>query len=108
MNVVRLPIHSDLDEAQRPRVRADCLEGGQNEARPCRWKDCYYYLKHEKASCVLDIADEGGITLEEVSEVMGVTRERIRQIETLALKKLARKGIIWTLHQDIQEDPERA
>lgn len=33
------------------------------------------------ASCVLDVADRGGATLEEVADIIGVSRERIRQIE---------------------------
>jgi DNA-directed RNA polymerase sigma subunit (sigma70/sigma32) len=39
-------------------------------------------------SCALDIADRGGITLEEVGEIMNLTRERIRQLETRGLAKL--------------------
>jgi DNA-directed RNA polymerase sigma subunit (sigma70/sigma32) len=36
----------------------------------------------------LDIAERGGITLEEVGEIMNLTRERIRQIEVRGLLKL--------------------
>lgn len=31
------------------------------------------------------------MTLEEIADVMGITRERVRQIEVLALKKLRRE-----------------
>ena len=41
-----------------------------------------------KETCALDVAERGGITLEEVGEIMNLTRERIRQIESKALKKL--------------------
>jgi transcriptional regulator with XRE-family HTH domain len=41
-----------------------------------------------------------GMTLEEVAEVMGVTRERVRQIEAVALAKLQR---LWR-----QDDAKRA
>ena len=41
--------------------------------------------------CALDIADQGGLTLEEIGELMGPTRERIRQIEAKALRKLKRR-----------------
>ena len=35
----------------------------------------------EKESCVLDVADRGGATLEEIGDAMGITRERVRQLE---------------------------
>jgi len=35
--------------------------------------------------------DEGGITLEEIGDVMGLTRERIRQVEDTALRKLKKR-----------------
>jgi DNA-directed RNA polymerase sigma subunit (sigma70/sigma32) len=41
-----------------------------------------------KVSCTLDIAEHGGMRLEDVGELMNVTRERARQIEVQALSKL--------------------
>lgn len=41
-------------------------------------------------SCSLDVADRGGLTLEEVGDMMNLTRERIRQIEVCGLLKLKR------------------
>jgi DNA-directed RNA polymerase sigma subunit (sigma70/sigma32) len=40
-------------------------------------------------TCALDAADRGGMTLEEVGAILNLTRERIRQIQRLALAKLA-------------------
>ena len=39
-------------------------------------------------TCALDVAEKGGITLEEVGAIMNLTRERIRQVETRGLLKL--------------------
>ena len=40
-------------------------------------------------TCALDIAERGGVTLEEVGEIMNLTRERIRQLEMSGLNRLA-------------------
>src|SRR3990167_1866788 len=84
----------------RPRTRGDCIDG----PRPCPYALCKYHLGYEilksgalfqrfadsalgvgAESCALDVADRGGTTLEEVAQLCGVTRERIRQIEEKAL-----------------------
>lgn len=43
-------------------------------------------------SCALDVAQSGGITLEEVGEILNLTRERIRQVEVRGLLKLKETG----------------
>jgi DNA-directed RNA polymerase sigma subunit (sigma70/sigma32) len=42
-----------------------------------------------RETCSLDVADRGGITLEEVGEILNLTRERIRQVEVRGLRKLS-------------------
>ena len=89
---------------QRPLTRADCAEG----PRPCPHVSCKHHLYLDvspytgtikinfpdievwemRVSCALDIADHGGMRLEDVGELMNVTRERARQIEIQALAKL--------------------
>jgi len=86
--------------------RSDCTDG----PRPCPLVGCPYNnyldvnprtghitLTHgDRApedvppdeSCSLDVADRGGLTLEEIANVLGLTRERIRQIELGAIKKI--------------------
>ena len=91
-------------ESMRPRTRADCING----PRPCLFVSCkhnlYLDVNPETGSiklnfpdkeiwelehtCALDVAEKGGITLEEVGEIMNLTRERIRQVETKGLAKL--------------------
>lgn len=94
-------------EYERPMSRGECLHGPQAE-RPCPWVSCKHHLYLDvndrtgsiklnfpdlevwelPETCALDIADRGGITLEEVGEIMNLTRERIRQLETRGLAKL--------------------
>lgn len=64
-----------------PRTRAECADG----PRPCPAQTCRHHLDGE---CVLDLAAAGGMTLEEVGAKMGLTKERIRQIEIGAIAKL--------------------
>jgi hypothetical protein len=91
-------------EGNRPKTRADCV----NSPRPCMFVSCkhnlYLDVNPETGSiklnfpdkeiwelpytCALDVAEKGGITLEEVGEIMNLTRERIRQVETRGLLKL--------------------
>lgn len=42
-------------------------------------------------TCVLDVADEGGKTLDEVGKILKITRERVRQIENQALSNIAKR-----------------
>lgn len=88
----------------RPQTRGECVNG----IRPCPYVSCEHHLYLDvnretgalkynfpslevwemRESCVLDVADRGGITLEEVGVAMGLTRERVRQIETRGLAKV--------------------
>ena len=91
-------------EYERPRTREQCRQG----RRPCLYVSCRYHLyldvnpttgsiklnfpdlevKDLQETCALDVAERGGITLEEVGDIMNLTRERIRQVEVSGLDKL--------------------
>lgn len=91
-------------ERTRPRMRSECI----NAERPCLWVSCKYNLYLDvnpetgsiklnfpdmeiwelEYTCALDVAEKGGITLEEVGEIMNLTRERIRQVEMKGLEKI--------------------
>ena len=91
----------------RPKSRGDCA----NVSRPCPYVSCKYHLYIDvnqstgsikinfpdqevwdlKHSCALDVASQGGSTLEEVGEILNLTRERIRQVEVNGLLQLKEK-----------------
>lgn len=91
-------------DVPRPQTRAQC----QVEQRPCPWVACKHHLYLDvnpetgsikinfpdlepwelPQTCALDVAERGGITLEEVGEIMNLTRERIRQVEVRGLVKI--------------------
>ncbi len=94
----------DIANHVRPTERKQCM----NEQRPCLFVSCKHHLYLDvnpetgsikfnfpekevwemKETCSLDVADRGGITLEEVGEILNLTRERIRQVEVKGLTKL--------------------
>lgn len=87
-----------------PTSRSQCV----NMPRPCLYVSCRHHLYLDvneetgsikfnfpdkevwelEETCALDVADRGGITLEEVGSIMNLTRERIRQLELSGLEKL--------------------
>ncbi|MEC9399585.1 MAG: sigma factor-like helix-turn-helix DNA-binding protein [Myxococcota bacterium] len=91
-------------DALRPSSREAC----RSAERPCPFVSCKYHLYLDvnphtgsiklnfpdlevwelSETCALDVADRGGITLEEVGELLNLTRERIRQVEAAGLEKL--------------------
>lgn len=101
--LVREPVTDKVvDLAPMPRTRGDCVDG----PRPCPHYRCRHNLvvevtkgggirtnfdpeaEPERPSCALDVADRGPHSYEEVGVVMGVTKERIRQLEERALSGL--------------------
>lgn len=92
----RLP----LAPGERPRTRGDCVDG----PRPCPWSSCQYHLmpivsrgrlagagiEQLVQTCTLDVAAVGA-TIAEVSEILGISRQRVQQIEAGATRRLRRR-----------------
>jgi hypothetical protein len=92
------------DDVDRPASRRDCY----GLPRPCPFVTCSHHLYLDvnpqtgaiklnfphlevwemSETCSLDVADKGGITLEEVGAILNLTRERIRQVEVRGLCKI--------------------
>ncbi len=76
-------------------------------AGPCQHRECRYHLAHRgywgrqstaTRDCALDVANEGQHTLDQVGAVLGVSCERVRQIEEKALKRLRRNATLRRLY----------
>jgi hypothetical protein len=101
----------DEDDAEvlrllpRPTRRSQCEHG----VRPCPWVSCRYNLYLDvradgilrlnfpdrepdemTASCALDLAGDGPRTLDQVATLMGMSRERARQLEDQAMSQIRR------------------
>ena len=120
----RLPIAQEQTPPPkwRPQTRADCVNG----PRPCPFVACRFSLYLDvkdngnirlnfpdlaremdgldrmPESCVLDVADRGGATLEFVGDTMGVTREMVRQMEIKIYRKLRNNGLATALQRGLE------
>jgi len=87
----------------RPPDRALCANG----VRPCPYVSCRYHLYLDVrgdgvlrvnfpdrepdellASCALDMSEDGPRTLDQVAGLMGMSKERARQLEASGMEKL--------------------
>ena len=96
------------EDVERPHTRAECMA----MPRPCPFVSCEHHLYLDvnpdsgaiklnfphlevwemAETCSLDVADRGGITLEDVGAILNLTRERIRQVEVRGLVKIRTKN----------------
>ena len=91
-------------KAARPKTRGDCIGG----IRPCPWATCKHHLVHTQKgfksgavvdidampdTCSLDVADRDGAILDDAGQALGLTRERVRQVEMAGVAKLRNLGL---------------
>lgn len=111
----------EVEAYDRPKTRADCVSG----PRPCLYVACKHHLYLDvnpetgsikvnfpdkepwelEESCALDVAERGGVTLEEVGVILNLTRERVRQVEVAGLSRLKAESSKHDLDAFIGWDP---
>ena len=115
--VVAESIRRTYDLPERPKSYADCEQHDRGTKHtPCAFVSCAYHLALDvnedtgaiklnfpaaldedgaldvtamPETCALRVAERDGLTLEEVGELMNLSRERVRQIEARTLAALA-------------------
>lgn len=83
---------ANLKEKCALNLNYKCKKNGISITEICPKSTCEWIVKNEKYfNCTWVACNYGPFTLEEVGNMMGVTRERIRQIEAKAIIKLQHK-----------------
>jgi hypothetical protein len=113
-----------VDTSDRPKTRGEC----RGHEGPCPWVGCKHHLYLDinpetgtiklnfpdlepwelEHTCALDVAEDGSLTLEEVGQIMNLTRERTRQIEVRGLINLRRSPRALSLTGDERAPTEAA
>ena len=106
----RAPAENPVAATRYPAV-ADCADYGAAGAG-CSRTECRYHLAHRgywdhhlrpTRDCSLDVASEGPRTLDEVALILGMSGERVRQIEEQALENLKQNIVLKRLHDELAE-----
>jgi hypothetical protein len=106
------PEHPEHTHRSLPLTRGECPT-----ERPCQYLSCrhhmavddgddglrVYELAEDAPSCSLDVAADGEHTLEEIAQMLGITRERVRQIETQALLTVKHKSKLFRVCKTLAE-----
>lgn len=97
-----------------PATRGECL----GHEGPCPHVSCRHHLaadvtfagavvtrwapeeEPERPSCSLDVAEQGGLSMEETATILGCSRERVRQIEEKAMRKMRKNRSIVRTYRE--------
>ena len=83
----------------------ECTDPGP--VGPCQHRECRYHLAHRgywehhlapTPDCALDVANEGPHTLEQVGAALGISGERVRQLEEQAMVSLRQSATLRRLY----------
>ncbi len=111
----------EVEAYDRPKHRSECVSA----PRPCLYVACKHHLYLDvnpetgsiklnfpdkepwelEETCALDVAERGGVTLEEVGDILNLTRERVRQVEVTGLTKMREQSAKHELDSFIGWDP---
>ena len=88
---------------------AECVDS-ERPGAGCSHTDCRYHLANRgywehhlrpTRDCSLDVANEGPHTLDEIAAVLGVSGERVRQIEEEAIEHLKHNAKLKGLYDEL-------
>lgn len=67
-----------------------CSRECMKSQKCCNKTACKYYIEYEDEynCCLISIYENGPMTLREIGDRMGISFARVKQIESLALKKI--------------------
>lgn len=95
---------TELITYNKPKTRGEC----KKMSRPCLFVSCKHHLYLDisektgtikfyhpekkiwelEETCALDVADRGGVRLDDIADILNQTKERVRQVESKAIKKM--------------------
>ncbi len=87
---LKLTVLPQVWAAERP---YDCADASKPCPAPGQCKHHLDNPAHPEVSCVLDVADDGPLSLHELGRVLGVSNEMVAKIQRRAFKKIAAGGL---------------
>jgi len=78
--------------SEKEKLDVTCFDAHNAYEVACDDKKCRQWIKSGKYNnCTINLANNGKITLEEAGKILGVTRMRVSQIQSIAEKKFGKR-----------------